>query len=378
MDVFKFLNPNHPTLMDQGQLINGLKTKLWIERYRDAGEFEFIANVESMVHKILPLGTLISHIESTDVMIVENHEISENIGQPTDVKITGRSFETFLEGRVVGSNKIWPTNETEPVEYWLEANPTWVQIPLLIWDHIFELNVIDPDDAVPNVQVITTEETGSGVVAIESVRVISRGDLYANVLEIMNIDDLGIKTIRPGVRSPFGIDSPNLAINIYKGQDISNEVAFSHASGEIENSDYLWSNKRNKNAALITGRWLQTTIKGPQVGYDRRMIYVDGSDIDSIHSESPTGTAKTRALEAMAARGLVVLAGQKEVALTKAEAVKNSSVYKYREHYDLGDIVTVAGSFSETAKMQITEHVEIEDETGQSAYPTFSAIVQES
>ncbi len=107
MDVFKFKNPTHPTLFDQGELINGLKTKMWIERYRDSSSFDFVADAEAMVHKLLPIGTLISHTESTEVMVVENHEIREQSGKETEIKITGRSFESFLENRIVGSNKNW-------------------------------------------------------------------------------------------------------------------------------------------------------------------------------------------------------------------------------------------------------------------------------
>ncbi len=66
MDIFKFKNPTHPTYLDQGELINGLKTIMWIERYRDICDFELVANAEVMVHKLLPIGTMISHTESTE------------------------------------------------------------------------------------------------------------------------------------------------------------------------------------------------------------------------------------------------------------------------------------------------------------------------
>ncbi len=80
MEVFKFRNPTNPTRLDQGELVNGLKTIMWIERYRDISDFEFTANAETMIHTLLPIGTMISHTESTEVMVVENHEIKEEIG----------------------------------------------------------------------------------------------------------------------------------------------------------------------------------------------------------------------------------------------------------------------------------------------------------
>ncbi len=42
--------------------------------------------------------------------------------------------------------------------------------------------------------------------------------------------------------------------------------------------------------------------------------------------------------------------------------------------YDVGDIITVDGEYNATTTMRISEYVEIEDETGDSGYPTFSEI----
>ncbi len=39
MDLFRFLNPTAPTRLEQGEIINGLTSIMWIERYREAGEF---------------------------------------------------------------------------------------------------------------------------------------------------------------------------------------------------------------------------------------------------------------------------------------------------------------------------------------------------
>jgi len=370
MEIFKFRNPTHPTLLDQGELINDLKTIMWIERYRDISDFEFVANAESQVQNLLPIGTLVSHTESTEVMVVENHEIKEDSGKETEVKITGRSFEAFLENRIVGSNKAWPTIATAPDEYILSAALTWNQAVTLLKSHMDITQVIDPNDAILNVLVITNV-VGTGDSVQRSIR---RGNVYSRLLELMEIDNLGIKTIRPGVRSPLGFTDPKMAIVIHKGEDLSQEVAFSYATGEIQSADYLWSNKKLKNAALVTGRWIETVVKDASVGYARRMMFVDASDIDSSYSVAPTGTDRTNVLAAMTIRGQAALAAQNDVAIVKTEPTKNSIVYKYREHYGVGDIITVDGEYNETTSMRISEYVEIEDESGESGYPTLSAI----
>ncbi len=373
MEIFRFNNPINPTLLDQGELINGLKTIMWIERYRDVSDFAFTANAEKMVHKQLPVGTMISHTESTEVMVVENHEIREELGKETEVTITGRSFESFLENRVVGSNKAWPTTASAETEYILPAGLTWNQAVVLIKNHIDTSLVIDQKDAILNVKVIT-DVGGTGDSFEMS---IPRGDLYSNLINILDIDNLGIKTIRPGVRSPLGFTDPNMAIVIHRGEDLSKEVAFSHATGEIQSADYLWSNKKFKNAALVTGRWIETVVKDASAGYDRRMMYVEASDIDGEYTIAPTGAERDLVLSYMQTRGLAALAAQNEIALVKTEPTRDSRIYKYREHYGVGDIITVDGEYNETTSMRISEYVEIEDETGESGYPTLSAVYNE-
>lgn len=370
MDVFRFMNPEHPTKLDQGVLVNGLKTKMWCERYRNPGEFEFTANVDMDVQKKLPVGCLISHVETSEVMVVENHEIREDSGSDAEVKITGRSFECFFEHRIVGANKDWPTLASATTEYLLAAGYSWLQIVQMIKDHIYLSNVYDADDALFNVEVLSIVP-GTGV---EEERSIARGDLHTRCLELMSVDDLGIKTVRPGPFSPLGFESGDLSIVIHQGLDLRSEIVLSHLTGEIETADYLWTNKAFKNAALITGRWVETMVKTNYVGYDRRIMLIDGSDIDGSFSEAPTGPDLALVIAIMESRGRAMLLSQRNIALIKTEATKNSTLYKYREHYDLGDIVTVEGEYSETAHMQVTEYVEIEDENGQSGYPTLSGI----
>jgi len=370
MDVFKFKNPVHPTRMDQGELINGLTSKLWIERYRDISDFEFIANAETLAHKLLPIGTLVSHTQTHEVMIVENHEIKENVGRETEVKITGRSFESFLENRIIGSNRVWPTTASATDEYTLVAATTWNQAVTMIKDHSDLAFVVDPNDAVQYVQAMANVSGAGG----QEGRSIKRGNLYTRLIELLGVDQLGIKTIRPGVWSPLGSSSPNMVLLIHRGADLSQTVAFSYATGEIQSADYLWSNKKLKNAALVTGRWIETVVKDASVGYSRRMMQVDATDIDNAFPVAPTGQDRLNIIAAMGIRGQAALAAQKNVALVKSEAARNSTIYKHRIHYNVGDIVAVDGEYDEASTMRISEYVEVEDETGENGYPTLSVV----
>ena len=154
MDIFKFTNPTAPMLMEQGELVNGLTSKMWIERYRDAGEFTVTANIDSDAREKLPIGSYISHVNTPEIMVVENHEISESSNTEPEITITGRSLETILENRIIGSNKGLPFSGAI-VDYPIYADYTWNQAKSLIDHHTSVPYVIRPEDVIPNLQVAT-------------------------------------------------------------------------------------------------------------------------------------------------------------------------------------------------------------------------------
>ena len=366
MDIFKYLNPTDDMKMEQGQIINNLSSKTWIERYAEAGEFTLIANVESNIRSVLPIGTFISHVNSTEIMIVEDHQISEERGSPADIVVTGRGLETIFSQRVVGSNKSFPTS-TGVTDYVIPSNEFWDQAVYLLNHHLYPVYLTDDNDAIPYLEIMTTVPAGATAAA----RSVKHGDLYSKLQEILADGSLGIQIIRPGSFS-ISADPDNVCVVIHKGVDRRNQVAFSHATGEIERADYLWTKRKLKNAALIQGRWVETRVVGTETGKDRRWMIVDASDIDQALTEAPSGGTLTSIVSKMQQRGSAALRAQKDIALTKAEVSKQSLKARYREDYYLGDLISVEGNYNEDSVRRVTEYVEIEDKTGRVAYPTLS------
>lgn len=369
MDVFVFQNPTNPLQMQQGRIVKGLKSKMWIERYAQAGEFTFLAEVSSGIKDLMPIGSFVSHVDTTEIMVVENHEINDVKDGDSEIKVTGRGFETEFEQRIVGANQVFPITSGTG-EYTLAAGYLAAQIKNLIDSHILAANVVDPDDALPYIQVVNQVAAGGENVE----RQIQRGSLYVRVLEQLGIQGLGIKVIRPGPWSPGDAISTDTYIAIHAGIDRTAEIIYSADTGEIESADYLWSIKPDKNAAYIFSRWVETRVVGSQTGVDRRWAEVDASDLDQNLSSAPVGAALDTLVAKMQQRGLEALALQNSVALTKAEVSKNTNKAAYRKDFDVGDYITVNGSYNESSTMQISEYVEIEDETGGSGYPTLAVV----
>ena len=52
--------------------------------------------------------------------------------------------------------------------------------------------------------------------------------------------------------------------------------------------------------------------------------------------------------------------------------VNKNCRYKYKEHYNIGDIVWVSGDYDATTIMRVTEHAQVLDENGESSIPTLT------
>ena len=382
MDIFKF---NSMTPPSNGQIIEGLTSKMWIERFNEAGEFTLIAPVASGVREKLPPGTFVSHTNTREVMVVENHEINDTKGKESEIKITGRSWISILEQRIVGANQTFPTGYTTVQEYILSQSEPWYQALNLIRDHISVNHVLNVTDIIPNVTLFTYLTVGNQA----SYRRYGtpRKDLYVCLTELLKENNLGVKVTRPGPWAPIPTPpAPNdLILEVYVGADrsttgflatLGGAVVFSWDAEEVVSADYLWSNKKKKTAALLTGKWVESYFDSqPSVGgYNKRVMAIDASYLDDWMQTSPSGADRDNVTNAMSTLGSAVVSTQNDVIITKAEITKEGTKNIYRDDYWVGDIVTVSGDYDVSSPMRVVEYVEIEDETGESGYPTLATL----
>lgn len=361
MDFFKFNPTGEQTFLERGEFINNLTNSMWVERYDTPGEFSFETKLSSGLREFLPLGTLISHIDTLEVMIVENHEIKETIEEDPSVVISGRSFPSYFENRVVGT--IYQRSNASLYPYNLNAANSWDQIVTLINDHIGTGAVAG--DQLANISIVSSV-SGSGT---STARTIDRGTLWDRVAELLKIDNVGIKTIR---RNQFhGDNVPNTSIVIYKGVDKSADVWFSWKSGDIDSANYLFTQKNDKNSAMVVGQYLSTVVDTGPDKYDRRMMIIDATDLDGDLGEKPQGGVITPIITAMTTRALQTLAKQNLITISEAEISKTTR-RQYRRDFNIGDLVTLDGNYNSTAVMRVVEYAEIEDENGESGHPTLA------
>lgn len=368
MDVIRFTNPNYPTRMQQAVVVNGLDSKMWIERYREAGEFTFVGKVSSGIKEQLPIGSFVSHLNTTELMIIEDHEINEERGKEPELVVTGRGLETFFDHRIVGAIKNYSLPQS-PSPYSMASANLSEQARILVRDHVSTSSLVDPDNAFPYLDVSVDSDVPVGT---NESRTIKTGGLYARLVELLAIDNLGQRIIRPGPWVPYGSTPGNTVWMIHAGVDRSNEILISHTAGEIESADYFWSNRKIKTAAVVSGKWVEVFVTLGEEGYGRRVMYIDGTDLDQNFDASEVEANRFAIEYVMQQRGLQALRSQKQVAINRVEVAKNSTAARYRTDFYLGDIVTVSGGYSEETARRVSEYVEIEDQNGAKEYPTLT------
>lgn len=365
-------------ILEHGHMINGLDSKMWIERYRNAGEFTLVGNVGNGYRDILPIGSFISHTGTDELMIVENHEIDEGEDADVKIKITGRSIEApIMENRIVGANRA----SVSPVGPYATASGTaWDAAALLIDAHVRLCTPLNTGDAISNCRVVSTV---TGVPIVNTVRELELKQVYQVVLELLAQNDIGIKSVRPGpwtldydqpgpsgaffVRTDFGFV-------IHNGVDRRREVGLSYNEGDIKSGQYLWTNKSRKDSVQVNSKWYSIRVDSGPTGISRRVGTLDARDIDENFASAPAGADITRIQAAMTARGNEYLGKQNDINISRIEITDNNSRYSYRWDYNVGDIVAVNGNYETNTVMRVAEFVEIEDENGYIGYPTLEAI----
>lgn len=376
VEFFKFRPLGDPAIggveyLIEGEMLNDISTAVWIERYREPGEFKLTAPVSSGLRTIAPIGTVISHIDTLEPMIIENHEIDEEVeGSEPTIVLSGRSFETWLDQRNVAENFDPGGADDFLTDYVLAYDIPWVQAALLINNHINEPLYIDGDAILGFIARYNQQHIGSST---PETRIIKRGSLYRRLLELITIDDFGIRVIRP---HPGSVTAGVTDFLIHNGTDRREQIVFSHDTGDLKRAKYLWSNKGYKTDAYIVSTFIESRIVSTVTGYNKRILYVDASDIDSQYQEWPTGTDRTNLIAAIDVRGRDGIASSLNTNIISAD-ISSTTKFRFRTDYQVGDLVTVKGNYDAVSAMRVTEYAEFQDEKGETGYPTLSVLVEE-
>lgn len=385
-------------------LCEGYSSLIWTERFFDSGEFILKTPLVGETIQKMPVGSLISLIDATEVMFVETHSIEpDSESGELELTVTGRSFDSFLEHRVVT-----PTTYGETWEVLRKYTPTQM-IAMLIWNALVNTSGEDPmrvwqiglsQDVmlvVPNVSVSSSNHA----YGVEQSWYMEPGTIYEIVKNIQKRYTIGVRSIRPlvnelvgdqppynelsfdntrtvqrGVITATSVKEQNLRVDVYRGtnrtihQGSVTPVIFQSLAGHLINQKYILSDKLKKDYARIytsQGVMLASNpIDSTNVGLNRKVMLVDGGS-------KPDSTSFTTWSNSVVAKALIELSTKKIVNVSEGEMSPNSP-YLYGRDYFLGDTVTFSGTYDSDVSMFVSEIVRTNDANGTTLTPGLTAI----
>lgn len=359
-------------------VIDGFHSIIWTERYYGDSEVKLVVPVNKNMIEQLSMGTFLSLEESDELMILETMNIKDG-----KITLSGISVLKWLNNRFIR------TSSSHKDEYWYLEGETagWVLWAMVYYmcvggdylDGTIPTGIPNPESlAIPGLGLDDYDKSGSSLkVALKY------GPLYDAMLEFAKAYEIGMQIILD-----FNSSTP-LKFRSYKGLDRTSiqtdvpVVRFSPEMNSFTDTEEIQSISSYKTNvySFVPGLDpeegqpdLRTTpgigiLPGEHSGFDLRAKLIFSSDITT----DQVGGSSATLLEILNNRAQTELSNSKYVKTVDGEIVPDSQ-FQYGTHYNLGDIIEVEGETGIVQRSRITEYIRSQDNTGEKAYPTVTAI----
>ena len=237
---------------------------IWTERYSEAGDFELYAPVSDALINLARYGSYLEIEGSEYLMVVESIEIITDAENGDKIKVTGRSFESVLERRIIWKKISFQNTAIETV------------IQTLLND-----NLINPSNTKRKINGISFAASGIAAMANRKITAEYHGEnLYDVIKSICDSFSIGFKLTRSNGTFTFtlfeGSDrSYNQSVNPY--------VVFSQSFGNLISSDYVRSTAAVKNVAMVLGEpesYVTETVNVPiQQKSTTNYVHLTGTEV---------------------------------------------------------------------------------------------------
>lgn len=301
-------------------LIEGYNSLIWTERFQEPGEFELKSFDILGLSMLLPEDTLVTHLDTREVMMVETHEINmvgEGADAQPELTVRGRTASTILEHRWIES--AYQKKRRMRKKY----SATTALLVLLVnaVDNTSGYDLTRGDDEPDTKEELnnypwTKDEALPNIAVTETVPAegearwwqLEQGILWPQFQTMMVDADLGLRLIRPVsqltpgtvitvksnladrgtiVRTP-STDIRALQFNVYQGANRTSgdgAVQLSLLQGHIDKPTYLHSKKDYKTvlevmSGAVEVRDVTRPGENAGTGWKRRTMGFDAGSPD--------------------------------------------------------------------------------------------------
>lgn len=313
MDVVR-LGPAYNTSWIPDEEIEGYSSFIWTERFYTDGEFELhTPNVKKTLQQ-LPTGTLISHLDTDEVCVVENHSIELQDTGKYELTVSGRSLTSIIEGRFVESTyqkrrkmrKQYSTTGAAAVLLWNaldngsgkdvtrgDSNADSPEQNDYDWTLKDKVTNVAITDSVVNDGEQRRWWLEEGMLLPQLQKMLARGDFGLRVIRPLNGSSGKIISVTVHPLADRGditrTDTSNimqLRFDLYDGvdrsvdQNVVDPVQFSTLQGDLSKAQYLYSEKDYRTimeilAGVSVGDVSRTNAQGNLTGMERRVSSFD-------------------------------------------------------------------------------------------------------
>ena len=358
--IFTILSPALEPIGD----IDVTISSIWDKHYRDNGYAEIYTEATPRAVALLKEGNYITRED--DPCVARIYSIATDTTEDDgEVIVAAAHFAHAVLGRRIIWNRTTVKGNVEAV------------VRSLIVD-----NCIAPTDKHGNImsaRIIPEITLGelSGLTDTMKTQQVSYANLQEYIMEIC-------ATFHYGLRAIMNTDKTKIALECYTGTDRSyrqtqnNFVVFSQENENLFGFSYKYDESTKVNVALVGGEGEGIDRKLAQIGtasgIDRVEVFVDAKDISSTveNSDGTTTTqyTETQYNELLEERGRLNMSPASESFDASVDLTRS---YKYRQDFDVGDIVTIydqhAGIYVNVRLMSV---LETEDASGYTLTPTFA------
>ena len=340
-------------------VIDAYKSLIWTKRYYTCGDFELYVPADRNLLQYLQPDNFITREDDDSVMVIEKLEIKTDAENGDFFIVSGRSLESILLRRIFKRPvTISVSDPIQGIKALIDActadegTGTHVQH----WRNITNLVV---DDSFSIEETLKAQFTGDTL-----------------------LDAISSIAMRFGFGFKMTISNSQFVLSFYQGEEI--DVVFSPEFDNLINSNYVYDKTNFANYVYVAGEGEGNQRRGhgelrydlptdehyyDPLGIALREVYVDARDLSSNNGEID-GIEYGNLLGERANEKF------SDCSITKTfEAeIEPRASFKYKEDYNLGDIVEVTTEYGVTAHPRITEIIESWDETGYTVVPTFEEL----
>lgn len=319
-------------------VIENQKSLIWTRRYFEPGEFELHTPYTDRNEKMLRPGNIITKRGSVEAGVIEDVMNEDGGMEGSELTRKGRFLSSYMSRRLI----------KQTINYKGTIEGAMKEL----------LSRVQQDNPLPGVEIGEMIETKETI------------EFQATMKELLEYETKLAKAGAVGYRFRPDFKRKKIIFEIYKGKDRTTKqkenkrVVFSEGYENLNQATYTYNDQTHKTKAIVGGKGEGTeriyVEIGEGEGLDLKELFVDAKDI------SDEGMTQEEYLAALRQRGEEKLR-ENEINETMECTADPNINFRYKEDYNLGDIVTMKKkAWGITMHERITEIREIYENGGMS------------